>query len=181
MIVPFEVSYQLGKTPSDYGGAYKVGAYYDTSAAKDVGRPQQSVEGRYGVYLEAAQQVFKTGPDRRLGLALFAVYTRSDRATAKYIDYIEAGAAYRGLVPGRGLDLLSLGWVRADYNPRFQDALLRNGASTPTNDELIEVNYGFQVLPSLTVRPGLQYDFHPGGFPDRRGVLVGALQVKLTL
>jgi porin len=181
VIVPVEISYQLGKRPSDYGGVYKLGAYYDTSSASDVGQPQRSVRGRYGFYLEAAQQVFKTGPDRRNGLALFAVYTRSDKATARYIDYVEAGAAYRGLIPGRDLDLVSVGWVRADFNSRLQDELLRNGRPAPARDELMEFNYGIQVLPSLTVRPGIQYDFRPGGLPNSHGVVVGGLQVKLTL
>jgi porin len=181
VILPVEIAYQIGKNPSDYGGVYKLGAYYDTSVVSDVGRPEQKVHGRYGFYLEAAQQVFKTGADRRNGLALFAVYTRSDAASARYIDYIEAGAAYRGLIHGRDLDLLSLGWVRANYNPRLQAELERQGRPAPTSDELMELNYCFQVAPSLTVRPGVQYDFRPGGLPSRHAVLVGALQIKLTL
>jgi porin len=181
VIIPVEVAYQVGKRPSDYGGVYKFGAYYDSSSARDVAQPLRSVPGRYGLYLEAAQQVFKTGPDLRNGLALFAVYTRSDAASARYRDYVEAGAAYRGLIPGRDLDIVSLGWVRGTFNPRLRDQPERLGAPSPTRDELMEFNYGVQVLPSLMFRPGLQYDFRPGGFRRRPGALVGALQVKLTL
>jgi porin len=181
VILPVEIGYQLGKKPSDYGGTYKLGAYYDTSAAGDVGLPGRTVSGRYGFYAEAAQQVFKTGPDRREGLALFAVYTRGDKATARYVDYFEAGAAYRGLIPGRDLDLLGVGWVRGDFNPRLQAERRVRGVAAQTRDELVEFNYAIQLPPSLTLRPGLQYDFNPGGLTTRSSVLVGALQVKLTL
>ena len=36
MIAPIEIAYQIGKNPEDYGGTYKVGAYYDSSAAPDL-------------------------------------------------------------------------------------------------------------------------------------------------
>jgi hypothetical protein len=44
------------------------------------------------IYIEAAQQVFKSGPDLRNGLALFGIYTIADQNTAKFKDYFEAGA-----------------------------------------------------------------------------------------
>ena len=61
MIAPIEIAYQLGKNPEDYGGTYKIGAYYDTSAAPNLADPAVFDQGRQGLYLEAAQQIFKTG------------------------------------------------------------------------------------------------------------------------
>jgi porin len=68
VVVPVELGYQIGKNPSDYGGTYKIGAYYDSSAAANLANPNETDSGRYGLYIEAAQQVFKTGPDLRNGL-----------------------------------------------------------------------------------------------------------------
>ena len=107
---------QLGKNPSDYAGTYKIGAYYDSSQATNLATGHETDTGGSGLYLEAAQQIFKTGPGLRNGLAIFGIYTVSDQNTAKFKDYFEAGAAYRGLVPGRELDILSLGWVRTNIN-----------------------------------------------------------------
>ena len=153
VIVPIELGYQVGKTPSDYGGTYKIGAYYDSSATADLAKPTETDEGRYGLYIEVAQQVFKSGPDLRNGLAVFAIYTISDQNTAKFKDYVEAGAAYRGMIPGRGLDLVSLGYVRTDINSRFQSQLAATGQAMQSNEELVEFNYTIQVIPSLTLRP----------------------------
>jgi porin len=71
MIAPIELGYQLGKNPEEYGGTYKIGGYYDTSAAADLANPAVFDLGRQGLYLEAAQQIYKWGPGPRSGLALF--------------------------------------------------------------------------------------------------------------
>ena len=181
VIAPVELGYQLGKNPSDYAGTYKIGAYFDSSAAPDLANANETDTGRYGLYLEAAQQVFKAGPDRRNGLALFGIYTVSDQNTAKFKDYFEAGAAYRGLLPDRELDILSLGWVRTDINSRFQYQLAKAGLPVQTSEQLVELNYTMQVAPSLSFRPGVQYDIRPGGISARPNTWVFGFQVKLTL
>ena len=181
VIVPIELGYQLGKKPSDYAGTYKIGAYYDTSAAPDLAYPQQTDTGRYGLYLEAAQQIFKTGPDLRNGLALFGVYTIGDENTAKFKDYFEAGATYRGLFPGRELDIVSLGWVKTDINRRFQFQLRTAGLPMQTDEQLVEFNYTIQLTPSLQLRPGVQYDVRPGATSTHPDTWVFGLQTKLTL
>ena len=100
-IAPIEIGYQLGKNPEDYGGTYKIGGYYDTSAAADLAKPAVFDQGRQGLYLEAAQQIYKWGPGMTYGLALFGIFTVSDQNTAKFKHYYEAGAAARGVLPGR--------------------------------------------------------------------------------
>ena len=180
-IAPIELGYQLGKNPEDYGGTYKIGAYYDTSAAADLANPAVFDIGRQGLYLLAAQQIYKWGPDQRSGLALFGVFTVSDQNTAKFKHYYEAGAASRGVFPGRELDILSLGWVRTDINPRFQFQLATAGSPVQTNEQLIELSYTIQVLPSLQFRPDVQYDIRPGATSTHPDTWVFGFQVKLTL
>lgn len=181
VIVPVELAYQLGNKPSDYAGTYKIGAYYDSSAAVNLATGRQTDAGRYGFYLEAAQQIYKTGPDHREGLAIFGVYTLSDPSTAKFKDYFEAGVGYRGLLPGRELDILCLGWVRTDINPKYQLPLPAEGKSVQTYEQLVELSYTTQLAPWLTFRPDIQYDMQPGAIQSRPSTWVFGAQIKATL
>ena len=95
--------------------------------------------------------------------------------------YYEAGAAARGVFPGRELDILSLGWVRTDINPRFQFQLATAGSPVQTNEQLVELTYTIQVAPSLQFRPGVQYDIRPGATSTHPNTWVFGFQVKLTL
>src|SRR5207237_7590063 len=178
VIAPIEIGYQLGKNPEDYGGTYKIGAYYDTSAAPNLADPAVFDQGRQGLYLEAAQQIYKWGPGLRNGLALFGIFTVNDQNTAKLKHYYEAGAASRGVFPGRELDILSLGWVRTDINPRFQFQLATAGKPVQTNEQLVELTYIIQVLPSLQFRPGVQYDIRPGATSTHPDTWVFGFSVK---
>jgi porin len=180
-ITPVELTYQRGSRPEDYAGTYKIGVYYDTSRAPALSDPNIQVSGRYGVYIEAAQQIFKPQANRRNGLAIFAIFTANDEKTAKFVHYYEAGLAYRGLVPGRDLDLVSLGFVRTDINQRLQTQQALSGAPVQTHEQLFELNYTIQALPSLSLRPGVQYDMRPGALETRPNTWMLAFQAKLTL
>ena len=181
VIAPIEVKYQIGKNPGDYGGTYNLGAYYDSSAAPNLANPKEFDEGRYGLYLEAAQQIIKWGPRRLEGLALFGVFTVSDQNTAKFKNDYEAGFASRGVFPGRELDLLSLGWVRTTINPRFQFQLETAGLPIQTSEQLVELNYAFQLTPSLFFRPGVQYDIRPGATSTHPNTWIFDFHIQLTL
>ncbi len=180
-IIPVEVTYQVGTRPEDYAGTYKAGVYYDTSNAPDMTDVDIQDSGRHGVYIEAAQQIFKPRANLRNGLAAFLIFTANDEATAKFVRYYEYGLAYRGLVPARNLDLLSVGWVRTDINQRLRAREALSGTAVQTYEQLIELNYTIQALPSLTLRPGIQYDDRPGALETRPNTWVFAFQIKLTL
>jgi len=180
-IIPVELTYQRGTQPEDYAGTYKIGAYYDTSRAPDLSDASAQVSGRHGIYIEAAQQIFKPQANRRNGLAIFGIFTANDQKTAKFIRYYEAGLAYRGLIPGRDLDLLSLGWVKTEINQRLRTQEMLAGMPVQTYEQLLELNYTIQALPSLSLRPGIQYDIRPGALETRPDTWVFALQAKLTL
>jgi porin len=181
VIVPAELKYQIGKDPGDYGGTYNLGGYYDTSARPDLANPKIFDEGLYGLYVEAAQQIIKWGPGHTEGIALFGVFTVSDQNTAKFKNDYEAGFASRGVFPDRPLDLLSLGWVLTTINPRFQFQLEKAGLPIQTSEQLVELNYAFQLTPSLFFRPGVQYDIRPGATSTHPNTWVFAFHIQLTL
>ena len=105
----------------------------------------------------------------------------SDQNTAKFKNDYEAGFASRGVFPGRPLDLLSLGWVRTTINSRFQFQLAQAGLPIQTSEQLVELNYAFQLTPSLLFRPGVQYDIRPGATSTHPNTWVFAFHIQLTL
>jgi porin len=181
VIAPVELKYQLGKNPGDYGGTYNLGGYYDSSARPDLANPQTFTEGLFGFYFEAAQQIVKWGPGNTDGLAIFGVFTVSDQNTAKYKNAYDAGVASRGVFPNRDLDILSLGWSGIYINPRFQFQLAKAGQPIQTSEQIVELNYAFQLTPSLFFRPGVQYDIRPGGTSTHPNTWVFDFHIQLTL
>ncbi|MCY1450181.1 Porin B [compost metagenome] len=90
---------------------------------------------------------------------------------------------------GRPRDTVALGYGRAVPNPRSrdvqQDAAVANGEAFPNLDsaeQLIELSYGYQATPWLTLRPDVQYIIEPGAFSGEQidNALVLGLQVKAT-
>ena len=181
VIVPVELKYQIGKNLGDLAGTYNLGGYYDTSARADLANPKIFDAGLYGLYVEAAQQIIKWGPEHANGIALFGVFTVSDQNTAKFKNDYEAGIVSRGLFADRPLDITSLGWVRTKINPRFQFQLEQSGLPIQTSEQLVELNYAFQLTPSLFFRPGVQYDIRPGATSTHPNTWVFAFHIQLTL
>jgi porin len=114
-------------------------------------------------------------------LAIFGIFTSGDRATAKFRFYYEGGCAYRGLITGRELDILSVGWVRADINRQLQLYEAATNMPILTNEQLVELTYTGQVSPWLQIRPGVQYDVRPGAASTHPNTWVYGLQIKATL
>jgi len=79
------------------------------------------------------------------------------------------------------LDIISLGWVRADINPRLQFQLAQAGLPIRTSEQLVELNYAFQLTPSLFFRPGVQYDIRPGATSTHPNTWVFAFHIQLPL
>ncbi|MGC1888360.1 MAG: carbohydrate porin [Stellaceae bacterium] len=181
VIAPVELKYQIGKDPGDYGGTYNLGGYYDSSARPDLANPKIYDEGLFGLYVEAAQQIIKWGQERTEGLAIFGVFTVSDQNTAKFKNAFDAGIASRGVFPGRELDILSLGWARTTINSRLQFQEETAGLPIQTSEQLVELNYAFQLTPSLFFRPGVQYDIRPGATSTHPNTWIFDFHIQLTL
>ena len=50
-----------------------------------------------------------------------------------------------------------------------------------TSEQLVELNYAFQLTPSLFFRPGVQYDIRPGATSTHPNTWVFAFHIQLTL
>jgi porin len=179
VILPLEVSYQIGNHPGGYLGNYKIGGYYDSSKAPHLSAPAREDEGREGVYAEIDQKVFNERPDSNRGLTLFAVGTLSDQNTAKMKTYWEAGAVYQGTFPNRDADTVNLGWAREDVNSSL--TALQADNIRQSDESIVELNYGYQATRWWVVRPAVQYDIQPGAYASRPNTWVFVLGTKVIL
>ena len=180
-IVPLEIGYVVGKTAADYPGIYKIGVYHDSSTTPDMEFPTHKVQGRNGGYVQAAQQIWKMRPGALQGISMYGVATLNDPQTGLFRTTYEAGASWRGVVPGRDDDIASLGWVQLNINPRVRAAEELAGKPVQTNEQLVELNYGVQVAPWLLVRPALQYVIRPAGYDTRPDTFVFSMHIQATL
>ena len=103
---------------------------------------------------------------RRLGLFLQAGSTPQSVNLIPY--YLGAGFRIKGLLPGRGADVFSMGMTRA---------WLRN--SPYPAETAYEITYAAQVVPHILLQPDLQWVIHPGG--RHPNALVAGLSLHVQL
>ncbi|MNG01904.1 Porin B precursor [compost metagenome] len=184
-MVPVELVYKLsGALP----GEYKLGYYYDSSDAKRIGSDKQ-VSGRDGHYLLVDQAVWTSSSSEGRSLHAFGQYSAASAAASPFSKWYGAGVVLYKPFEGRPRDTVALGYGRAVPNPRSrdvqQDAAAAAGVAYPNLDsaeQLIELSYGYQATPWLTLRPDVQYIIEPGAFSGDNidNALVLGLQVKAT-
>lgn len=196
VFVPVEVGWHTMR--DGLPGDYKLGVYYNSSAAPDVytdvngmpagltGAPFAQRNGRSGGYGIASQTVYRSmrDPSRNLRLGIMAGV--GDRATARYDYFWLAGGAWQGVFPGRDHDFLSFMLAHAHINPRLtrfqrdEDIMSPGSIGVQTYEGVAEVDYGAAVTPWLMLRPNLQYIIRPGGTGARPNALVLGLYTQVT-
>jgi porin len=168
-------------------GVYKLGVWYATadyadmrygvsaaggvvSLADPTATGPLNRHGNGGVYAVADQMVWRAG-ERSLNLFARSGVAPADRNTLSY--YVDGGAGFKGLLPGRANDVLTFGVAYEKISSALtgldQDTLFFGGPPYPTrNYEVVfELNYALQLAPWWTLQPDLQYIVHPGGnVPD---------------
>ena len=184
-VVPIELVY---KPQGELPGEYKLGWYYDSSNVQRIGSEKQ-VSGRSGHYLLVDQAVWNDPDSKGRSLHLFGQASAASSAASPFTRWYGAGVVLYKPFEGRSQDTLALGYGRAVPNPRSREALednaLANGQDFPNLDsgeQLIELSYGYQATPWLTLRPDLQYVIEPGAFSGQEidNALLLGLQVKAT-
>ncbi|MEG2795192.1 MAG: carbohydrate porin [Pseudomonas sp.] len=185
-VVPIELVY---KRAGDLPGEYKVGYYYDSSDVKRIDSDKE-VSGRGGHYLLVDQAVWRSQASEGRSLHASGQYSAASTAASPFSKWYGTGVVLYKPFEGRPRDTVALGYGRAVPNPRSrdvqQDAALNNGTAFPNLDsaeQLIELGYGYQATPWLTLRPNMQYIIEPGAFSgqDIDNALVFGLQVKAAL
>ncbi|MEG0184074.1 MAG: carbohydrate porin [Stenotrophomonas sp.] len=182
LFFPVELGYVHGHSQRDYGGTYKIGYYWDTSNANVLGNPDaRQASHRSGEYIQLAQRVWKPEAETVRGISAFAIATQADVRTGLLRRSWELGLSWRGPLRAREDDALSIAWTRLDFSRRLGDYQRLTGAPVQTREQMIELNYGMQVLPWLVLRPSVQYVTRPSGLSERPDAWVYTLQAQATL
>ena len=182
-----ELWYNLNREDNAIGlpGTYKIGGWLHTdtfsnlrydnhgvplaSPASD-GHPQ-AVDGNNGFYGVADQAVWQDKSDpkqvREIDLFFRGGNALGDRSIFDY--YLDGGATFNGLIPGRPSDLFGVatayGHIGSGRQGFTADQNSFNGTNAPVPDfeQNIEVTYLAQMSQWWTVQPDIQVIIHPGG------------------
>jgi porin len=206
-MIPFEAGVTFHDKDGNQRGNLRVGGYYDTSDVRTAQAnianyvplmnpvievlPTATYRGRSGGWLLADALLDGSAQAGKTGTALFASYEYGDPQTALMSNFIDAGIVRHGTFPGHPDDTLAFGVDYIELNPRLrilEKSLQQAGYAVPLNVEetALELNYGVAATKWLTIRPGLQYVFHPagesyivypGGFVGLGGAMVYSLGV----
>jgi porin len=121
---------------------------------------------------------------------MFGQFSNASAAASPFRRWYSTGFALKKPFVSRPNDTVAIGYGRAVFNSRSREvqetAALANGQDFPdlaSGEGLVEMTYGAQVAPWLTLRPSIQYIIEPGAFygEDIDNTLIVGLQVKATL
>ena len=165
-------------------GHYRFGWWLDpqpkTIFIDDLGglRAQQRRSGDMGFYFNFDQMIWKENndPKDKQGLGVFARYGWAHRDVNKINHFWSAGAAYQGLIPSRGADVLGLGVAQSILSSQYR----HNIDSRADRETVYELYYAIKVTPWCVVTPDIQVITNPGGDRDARDALVGGVRVKIA-
>jgi len=190
---------EFGWTPAIHGlpGSYKLGGWYNNAGGEhlyyDVTNQPLALTGeaplqesaRHGGYVSLQQQVM--GEAGGKGLSLFFNGTIADSSTSPVDRQFALGAMFNGPF-NRSKDRIgvALGTTHGSNelarHARLHNALHSDAPMTvaDTYELAAEVFYDWSPIPSLSVRPNLQYVVNPGGVTQNRNAFVLGLKTSIA-
>ena len=198
-IVPFELGYSTTFANDPLPRNYGIGGWYDASDYADpvrdiTGRPAVLTGlspatrfGRSGVYARFDQMVWRPDPTGIQGLTLFGVAMAGTSGRLVEDYFLEIGALQTGTFAGRPYDTVGFVINTQKFSPlalsniALAQAAIGLNRRIPTQQVMMELNYGIQVTPAIRLTPNLQYivnpdqtrfPFRPRNIPD--AFVVGA-------
>jgi porin len=183
---------EFGWTPKWNGlpGSYKAGVWYNTEGGSDLffdvnhapraltGDAPLQRDSRYGAYVSFQQQL--TGSADAAGWLAFFRAAKADTETSSTDRQITVGGEYHQPF-GRINDFIGIAVGATHANGRLADYQRIYNAANPNNAQLVrdgdeyvtEVFYSFAPIPSIQIRPNLQYIHNPGGTDLDDAVVIG--------
>ena len=145
-----------------------------------------STRGRYGAWLQADHLVSGSAEKTKMGTALFVSAVYGDSQTSLFPFYAKIGFVRQGTFSTRTVDSVSFAFAYGQFNPRLhgiESELSARGFAVPraNAEQLVEVDYGVQAFPWLTVRPNVQYVIEPSGDARNRNAIVLGLNTSVRL
>ena len=178
--IPMELGYSTTAANDRLPRNYGIGAIVDESKYNDpiftntgalqalaTGTPQTDF-GRSVVFARFDQMIYRPDPTTLRGITVFGVGMVGTGGQQTQSYYAEGGAIWTGIAASRPYD--TLGFVVSDqhysglglFNLRTASfAAGINPAIFPSDQFMLELNYGIQLDPGLRVLPQLQYIVNP--------------------
>jgi porin len=179
-VLPVEVGYTSSFADDPTPRDLKLGMWYNSAAFNDPllntkhqsritnpGAPLVHGGGREGAYALADQMVWRQDASTQRGIYLFAAAAAPFDNSETFVAQGVLGAIWNGALPSRPndqigvlADVLELSRKEHDY----LNGLLLKAHSTsfiPTDGYVFELNYGYRVVPGVTIQPTLQYLVNP--------------------
>ncbi|WP_049622667.1 carbohydrate porin [Frateuria defendens] len=194
-LIPLE----FGWKPSAGGlpGDYKFGVWYNTAQGEDLyydinhdpraltGLPALKRDSRYGAYVSFQQQV--SGDAGGKGTSVFFNATQADRNTSASDRQIAMGFEYKGPFD-RMRDFVGFAVGATHANTRLADYQRQYNTLNPATPGLVkdgyeyvsELFYNWSPIPSINLRPNLQYILHPGGTSQNSNAFVLGLKTSVA-
>lgn len=194
-LIPLE----FGWTPNANGlpGSYKLGAWYNNAGGSDlyydVNHEPMAITGgealkrdsRYGGYLNFQQQV--SGVAGGKGTTVFFNATQADRNTSATDRQIAMGMEYKGPFD-RSNDMVGFAVGASHANSRLAEYQRLYNELHPATPGLVkngyeyvsELFYNWSPIPSINLRPNLQYILHPGGTRQNSNAFVFGLKTSVA-
>jgi porin len=197
-LIPAEVGWTPKLGRAALPGSYRIGAWFDSSNQPDVfqaanggprvlnpGVPARMRSSESGGYVMLQQQVTTVRGDASRGLSLFANFVQADRNTATIDQLITLGLFYSGPFDARPQDDLGFAVGRTHVSSRVADdqelqnavglgPVLVQGSEYP-----VELYYSINATRWMTLRPNIQYIYHPGGSSQNTDVVVLGLKASV--
>ena len=167
---------QMGIVPAELPGDIKVGGYYDTEPLREF-RIGLSERGTWGAYFGIDQKVWNEGdPNGAQGLSLFAALHHAPDDVNAQTNFVDCGAVYVGLIPGRDTDITGFYFATGWFSGDLRDAQRASGAPGQEYESILELNYRWNALPWFYLQPDIQGIINPGAAHQFGNALVLALQ-----
>jgi porin len=122
----------------------------------------------YGTLTLAVPQL-PLGLDHRIWIGFNNGFTLENDPDPTFVG---TGWLAQGLLPGRPLDVLAVG-----YGSTWFNSTLNPGLNPET---VLEINYAIPLSSQLTLQPVVQWIINPGGSSNRPAVIAAGLQLNLS-
>ncbi len=185
-----ELGLRLGQhgEATELPGNFKLGGFWHTGPFTDLGGSGRTERGNGGFYLLLDQMVYReAGKGALQGLTSFvSLLFAPDDSLSQVPFFMNGGAVYRGIVPGRDADALLLGVAYGQFSPvqRGAQRAARDagapGVTVQSFELVIELGYIVQLTKWLTLQPDVQYVVQPGGSDALRDAVVVGAQIAVS-
>jgi porin len=194
-LIPLEFGWK--PTVNGLPGSYRVGVWYNTSSGDDlyydVNHQPRAITGndalrhdsRKGAWITFQQQV--SGEAGGKGTTVFLNVASADHATSATNNQIALGMEYKGIFdrPNDFIGAAIGGSHASGYQAKYQRLFNathpgREGIVNDGYEKVAEVFYSWSPIPSIAIRPNLQYIKDPGGSKQNDDAFVLGLKTSVA-